>query len=201
MHMRVLLDHSAVEIYIGSGEVLSTRVYRCEHGNPSVLGHYELTTVTCLLPSRMCCGQLLPSLVAEPPCGFRWSTTSLPWFCGRGHPPPDADAGVDFVAFGGTAHVAMVEAWEMGTSGSPSPRAAAKAAAANGKEIYERLIAAPPAAVPSVVGVSAERARCASLMVRRPAAASNGLRTTPRSSRREAAVLTSMAAFGGHYKG
>jgi len=30
VHMRVLLDHSAVEIYIGSGEVLSTRVYRCE---------------------------------------------------------------------------------------------------------------------------------------------------------------------------
>ena len=30
MHMRVLLDHSAVEIYIGSGEVLSTRVYRSD---------------------------------------------------------------------------------------------------------------------------------------------------------------------------
>ncbi len=30
VHMRVLLDHSAVEIYIGSGEVLSTRVYRCQ---------------------------------------------------------------------------------------------------------------------------------------------------------------------------
>ena len=78
--------------------------------------------------------------------------------CGRGHPPADADAGVDFVAFGGTARVAMVEAWEMGTIWQPSPRAAAKAAAAgaaNGKEMYERLIAAPPAAVPSVVGVSA----------------------------------------------
>lgn len=29
VHLRVLLDHSALEVYIGSGEVLSTRIYRC----------------------------------------------------------------------------------------------------------------------------------------------------------------------------
>ena len=42
----------------------------------------------------------------------------------RGHRPPDADAGVDFVAFGGCAQVARVEAWEMGTiwqRASPAP--------------------------------------------------------------------------------
>ena len=30
VHLRVLLDGSALEVYIGSGEVLSTRIYRCE---------------------------------------------------------------------------------------------------------------------------------------------------------------------------
>ena len=30
VHLRVLLDHSALEVYIGSGEVLSTRIYRCD---------------------------------------------------------------------------------------------------------------------------------------------------------------------------
>ncbi len=48
--MRVLVDHSCVEVYLSSGEVLSTRVY-------------------------------------------------------RGHPPHEADAGIDFVAYGGIARV------------------------------------------------------------------------------------------------
>jgi hypothetical protein len=54
--------------------------------------------------------------------------------------------------------VAAVEAWEMGTIWEPSPRVRAKAAAAgvaHENDIYKPLIAAPPAAVPSVVGVSA----------------------------------------------
>lgn len=50
MQMRVLIDRSCVEIYLSSGEVLSTRVY-------------------------------------------------------RGQQPVDSDAGIDFVAFGGTARV------------------------------------------------------------------------------------------------
>lgn len=50
LQMRVLIDHSCVEIYLSSGEVLSTRVY-------------------------------------------------------RGQQPADSDAGIDFVAFGGTAKV------------------------------------------------------------------------------------------------
>ena len=28
VHMRILLDHSCVEVYLGTGEVLSTRIYR-----------------------------------------------------------------------------------------------------------------------------------------------------------------------------
>ena len=48
--MRVLVDHSCVEVYLSSGEVLSTRVY-------------------------------------------------------RGQPPHGSDAGIDFVAYGGTARV------------------------------------------------------------------------------------------------
>lgn len=28
VHMRILLDHSCIEVYLGSGEVLSTRIYR-----------------------------------------------------------------------------------------------------------------------------------------------------------------------------
>ena len=44
----------------------------------------------------------------------------------------------------------------MGTIWEPSPRARAKAAnVAHGNDMYKPLIAAPPAAVPSVVGVSA----------------------------------------------
>ena len=50
VQMRVLIDHSCVEIYLSTGEVLSTRVY-------------------------------------------------------RGQQPADSDAGIDFVAFGGTARV------------------------------------------------------------------------------------------------
>ena len=85
-------------------------------------------------------------------------SSSLRWVHDRGHPPADADAGVDFIAFGGTARVAAVEAWEMGSIWQPSPRSKAKAAAvgfAQEQDIYQPLIAAPPAAVPSVVGVSA----------------------------------------------
>ena len=62
--MRVLIDHSCLEIYLSSGEVLSTRVY-------------------------------------------------------RGQQPADSDAGIDFVAFGGTARVEVtvwprtgVAAWQ-----------------------------------------------------------------------------------------
>ena len=29
VHLRVLVDHSCVEVYTGTGEVLSTRIYRC----------------------------------------------------------------------------------------------------------------------------------------------------------------------------
>ena len=29
VHMRILLDHSCIEVYLGTGEVLSTRIYRC----------------------------------------------------------------------------------------------------------------------------------------------------------------------------
>lgn len=50
MQMRVLVDHSCVEVYLSSGEVLSTRIY-------------------------------------------------------RGQPPHGSDAGIDFVAYGGTARV------------------------------------------------------------------------------------------------
>lgn len=58
--MRLLLDHSCVEVYLSTGEVLSTRVY-------------------------------------------------------RGTPPPNADAGIDLIAYGGTARVERLEAWEMGS--------------------------------------------------------------------------------------
>ena len=50
MQMRILVDHSCLEVYLSSGEVLSTRVY-------------------------------------------------------RGVPPHGSDAGIDFVAYGGTARV------------------------------------------------------------------------------------------------
>ena len=53
LQMRVLIDHSCLEIYLSSGEVLSTRVY-------------------------------------------------------RGQQPADSDAGIDFVAFGGTARVEVI---------------------------------------------------------------------------------------------
>ena len=55
VQMRVLIDHSCVEIYLSTGEVLSTRVY-------------------------------------------------------RGQQPADSDAGIDFVAFGGTAKVEVCSA-------------------------------------------------------------------------------------------
>jgi Glycosyl hydrolases family 32 C terminal len=58
--MRVFLDHSCVEVYLSTGEVLSTRVY-------------------------------------------------------RGVPPPNADAGIDLIAYGGTARMERLEAWEMGS--------------------------------------------------------------------------------------
>lgn len=58
LDLRVLIDKSCIEVFCGSGEVLSTRVY-------------------------------------------------------RGIPPKGADAGVDFVAYGGSARLARVMAFEM----------------------------------------------------------------------------------------
>ena len=58
--MRVLIDHSCLEIYLSSGEVLSTRVY-------------------------------------------------------RGQQPADSDAGIDFVAFGGSARVEVIVLASRGT--------------------------------------------------------------------------------------
>lgn len=60
LELRVLIDNSCIEVFCGSGEVLSTRVY-------------------------------------------------------RGVPPKGADAGVDFVAYGGYARLARVMAFEMNT--------------------------------------------------------------------------------------
>lgn len=62
--LRVLIDHSCVEIYESAGHVLSTRIYRGRQG-----------------PLE-----------------------------------PGAALGIEFVAYGGTAHLVRVEAWEMGTS-------------------------------------------------------------------------------------
>jgi len=59
--LRVLLDHSCLEVYEGTGHVLSTRVYR-----------------------------------------------------GQAREEPGSSPGVEFVAYGGTAHLVRVEAWEMG---------------------------------------------------------------------------------------
>eukprot|EP00803_Ostreobium_quekettii_P007954 evm.model.scf_929.2 EVM.evm.TU.scf_929.2 scf_929:6204-10003(+) len=60
LQLRVLMDHSCVEIFTGTGDVLSTRVY-------------------------------------------------------RGSAPAGADSGIDFVAFGGSATLARVAAYEMST--------------------------------------------------------------------------------------
>jgi hypothetical protein len=67
--MRVLVDHSCVEVYLSSGEVLSTRIY-------------------------------------------------------RGQPPHGSDAGIDFVAYGGTARI------EVRSSGHPLHARAGRIAAA-----------------------------------------------------------------------
>jgi hypothetical protein len=62
LHLRVLLDHSVLEVFTAGGEVLTTRVY-------------------------------------------------------RGSPPPEQqqDAGIDFVAYGGSATITRLEAHEMGS--------------------------------------------------------------------------------------
>lgn len=59
--LRVLVDHSCVEIFDGLGNVLSTRIYR-----------------------------------------------------GQEH-ADSGSTGIEFVAYGGVAHLVRVEAWEMGT--------------------------------------------------------------------------------------
>ena len=64
MQMRVMLDGSCVEVYLESGEVLSTRIY-------------------------------------------------------RGEAPKGMDAGIDFVAFGGSARVVHVTAWELSSIWKP----------------------------------------------------------------------------------
>lgn len=61
--MRILLDHSCVEVFLSTGEVLSTRIYR---GAPS-----------------------------------------------------DPDPSIEFVAFGGSALIPKVEAWEVSTIWEP----------------------------------------------------------------------------------
>lgn len=88
--MRVLVDHSCLEVYLSTGEVLSTRVY-------------------------------------------------------RGYPPPGADAGIDFVAFGGSATVHRWQAWEMRTIWKRELKAHDMASF---ETIYEPIIAAMPIGSP-----------------------------------------------------
>lgn len=57
--LRVVLDHSLLEIFTGTGQVITTRVYRGE--------------------------------------------------------PPGADAGLDFISFGGAVEVSSLHAWELDT--------------------------------------------------------------------------------------
>ncbi|KAK9810230.1 hypothetical protein WJX72_007025 [[Myrmecia] bisecta] len=90
VQMRILLDHSCIEVYLGSGEVLSTRIY-------------------------------------------------------RGHPPRGADAGIDFVAYGGTAKVDRVEAWEMRDIWTRDFNAEK---AAMYDQVYEPVTAVMPVAAP-----------------------------------------------------
>ena len=61
--MRVLLDHSCVEVFLSTGEVLSTRIYRGE--------------------------------------------------------PSEPEPSIEFISFGGSAHVSKVEAWEVSTIWQP----------------------------------------------------------------------------------
>jgi hypothetical protein len=100
LRLRVLLDHSCLEVFTAGGEVLTTRVY-------------------------------------------------------RGSPPPGqaGDAGLDFVAYGGAAALARLEAHEMGSM-FKEQAAGAWAGAAAGAAAGGMLGALP--AKPAVQPVSAD---------------------------------------------
>jgi beta-fructofuranosidase len=83
LHLRVLLDHSVLEVFTAGGEVLTTRVY-------------------------------------------------------RGSPPPEQqqDAGIDFVAYGGAAAIARLEAHEMGSMWKEDAVAAGQALSRAGSGLH-----------------------------------------------------------------
>ena len=71
VHMRLLVDHSCIECYLGSGEVLSTRIYRWGCWSMPNMG--QNTQLQCKTASR-------PSKAASPgqtPCMrlHRWLHT------------------------------------------------------------------------------------------------------------------------------
>ena len=178
VHMRLLVDHSCIECYLGSGEVLSTRIYRwgcwsmpaqarCHacaftDGCAPCLGCTARTdsvaqgalpavskpihehpgcaalqaTAWCPSTSPPCIVSILldecpgPELCALPAWGqlqlqlaapalFHSQHTACtpltPLPACRGQPPPGADAGIDFVAYGGCAFVERWQAWNMRT--------------------------------------------------------------------------------------
>lgn len=71
LQMRVLVDHSCVEVYLSSGEVLSTRVYRGHppHGSDAGIdfvayggiARAEVSPATSLLPPCIPLDQHLPA--------------------------------------------------------------------------------------------------------------------------------------------
>jgi hypothetical protein len=70
----------------------------------------------------------------------------------RGQPPDGADAGVDFVAYGGAARVERVEAWEVGSIWErhvPLADAAIGDVLSSYKELYEPLAPAVPLVSPA----------------------------------------------------
>ncbi|EFN52585.1 hypothetical protein CHLNCDRAFT_58794 [Chlorella variabilis] len=101
LHLRILVDHSCIEVYTGTGEALSTRIYR--------------------------------------------------------GPAPEgcADAGISFLAFGGTAHIKHCVTFEMGSAWQQPEAVAAKAAVA---EAATAAAASPKQPPPPAAGSPAPAA-------------------------------------------
>lgn len=115
-HLRVLMDHSCIEVFTGTGEVLSTRIYRCavaEQAPPASCAFNTLCVCSCCAVVSTAMAAQQASLTRIPYLLTNLTVTQTGICLCRGHPPEDAVSGISFISFGGTARIAAADAWDM----------------------------------------------------------------------------------------
>ena len=109
--LRILLDHSLLEVFTGSGQVR-----RPQAGAQRLC----ILQVHTLLRAPAChMASIVSAAVGDVHCHARVTGSKFLWLqvittrVYRGAPPSNNDCGLDFLSFGGSAELSVMNAWEM----------------------------------------------------------------------------------------